>query len=165
MQRPARKRYVSQRKLSREQAIWLCRAVLAHYSMDGQNEGQLCNRGDVASRSHKSNRYKRGRDWVVHPVGYDLNEEWYGTQRSGFREAYASLVSLPISRTVTVPKEYRTYTTYGLVHENKLSVAVYHITEIVVTTMDPNFSKYVLDCFSRLVDDAKESPEYDPKHV
>ncbi len=160
-----RKRYTSNNQLTREQAIWLCRAILTHYRSDGQTNENLMNQNDVVQRSHKSDKYKRGREWVRHPVGYDLNEEWYGSQTSGFREAWASLVSLPISRTVANPSEYRTYTTYGLVNENRVSIAVYHITEVVVTTKDDAFCKYVFDCFARLQDDAKESPEYDPKRA
>ena len=165
MKKKVRRRYTSDGRLTREQAFWLCRAVLAHYKQDPQADDSLFNTNGVASRSHKSNKYKRGRDWVIHPVGYDLDEMWYGTDKTGIREAQASLVSMPISRTILVPEEYRTYTTYGLVNENKMNIAVYHITEVTATSMDEGFLKYVMDCFSRLQEDAKESPEYDPKHV
>lgn len=163
MKRPVRKRFVSEHRLSREQAFWLCRAILAHYKLDPNADESLLNSNGVNSRSHKNDRFKRGRDWVIHPVGYDLDEMWYGTEKSGFREAAASLVSMPISRTVSIPEEYRTYSTYGLVNEHKMNIAVYHVTEVIATSMDEGFLKYVLDCFARLQDDAKETPEYDPK--
>jgi hypothetical protein len=149
--------------LTREQAIWLCKAILTHYRSDGSAASEHHNNFDIFNRVHKSAQYKRGRDWVVHPVGYDLKEVWYGTEKSGFREAWAALVALPISRTVSSPEEFRTYSTYGLVYNNELSIAVYRVTEVMAVSNDQGFLKYVRDCFARLVEDISDVPEYDPK--
>ncbi len=158
-----RTRFVSQEKLTREQALWLCRAILTHYRIDGSKEDGERDYFDVLNRTHKSTGYKRGRDWVIHPVGYDLNEVIYGTEQSGIREAWASLVALPVSRSHSGVREYRTFQTYGLRNNNHLTVATYRITEVTVTSSDKNFIKYAQDCFARLVPDVQEVPEYEPK--
>ncbi len=163
-QKVIRKRYTSNHPLTRDQAHWLCKAILTHYSQDKSLQEKKLDEIQIFNRVHKSPNFKRGRDWAVHPVGYDLKEEWYGTPTSGFREAWAALVSLPIPQKIVTPDNYRTYTLYGLVNKNEMKIAVYRITEVTASSTDRNFLKYVFDCLARLVDDATESPEYDPLH-
>ncbi|MCB9639314.1 MAG: hypothetical protein H6727_10520 [Myxococcales bacterium] len=161
--RATRKRFISQNRLNQEQAMWLCRAILTHYRTDGsQAEGEL---QQVAFPNHtlRSQGYKRGRDWVMHPVGYDLKETFYGTQKSGIRVAWAGLASLPILQKATAPEDFRTYNLYGLSGNSKLSIAVYRITEVVATSRDENFILYVKQCFQRIQDDVEEVPEYSAK--
>jgi hypothetical protein len=146
-----------------EQAMWLCRAILTHYRIDGsQAENELDN---VAYPNHtlRSQGYKRGRDWVMHPVGYDLKETFYGTQKSGIRVAWAGLASLPILQKATSPEEFRTYNLYGLSGNSKLSIAVYRITEVIATSRDENFLLYAKQCFQRVQEDVQEIPEYSAK--
>lgn len=157
-----RKRFISKEKLSREQALWLCRAIWTHYRTDTNTTDAQRDTFDVFNRVNNRSNYKRGRDWVVHPVGYDLQEVWYGSEQSGFREAWAALVALPVSKTQSAPEEHRTYTAYGLLQNNELSIAVYRITEVKVASRDDSFLKYVKQCFERLSDDVEEIPEYNP---
>lgn len=160
MNKPMRRRYISEEQISRDQALWLGRAILTHYRSDGLREDGERDFFDVLNRTHKSQGYKRGRDWVVHPVGYDLNEIVYGTESSGIREAWATLVALPVSRSSSNAQEYRTFQTYGLVAGNHVNIAIYKITEVTITSSDNNFIQYVRDCFARIVDDVEEIPEY-----
>lgn len=157
------KRFISDQKLSREQALWLCRAIWTHYRSDATAVDQERDTFDVFNRVTTRSNYKRGRDWVLHPVGYDLKEVFYGSERSGFREAWAALMALSIEQKHKAPDEHRTYTAFGLVQDNYLSVAVYRITEVRAKSADDGFLSYVEQCFSRLVDDAKEVPVYDPR--
>ena len=158
------KRYISDHKLSREQAHWLCKAILTHYSIDKGIRDSKLDEITIFNRVHKGAQYKRGKDWAVHPIGYDLKEEWYGNQKSGFRESWASLISLAVLQKLVTPDDFRTYTVYGLVNKNELRIAVYRITEVFASSTDKNYLKYVFDCFARLVKDAREAPEYDPTH-
>lgn len=157
------RRFISPSKLSREQALWLCRAIWTHYRSDASATDAQRDQFDILNRTTTRSNFKRGRDWVLHPVGYDLKEVWYGSEVSGFREAWAALISLSISQGQTAPEEHRTYTAYGLVQENKLSIAVYQVTEIRAKSHDDSFLNYVFQCFSRLTEDAEEIPVYDPK--
>lgn len=163
MRKPTRKRFVSQRRLTREQALWLCKAILTHYRTDGQQGHDPHDKFDLLNRVHKTGRYKRGRDWSTHPVGYDLQEVFYGSEKSGVREAWAALVALPVHQRLHAPEEYRTYTAYGLANENKLSIAVYKVTEVNVASHDDGYLGYVKQCFEQLQDDVQEIPDYDPK--
>jgi len=164
MSSPKRKRFISQHKLSREQALWLCRAIWTHYRSDANASDDLSNNFDIFNRINQhSAKYKRGRDWAVHPIGYDLKEAWYGSEVSGFREAWAALVALPISQGYIAPQEHRTYTAFGLNQGNELTIAVYNITEVTAVSRDEGYLNYVYQCFSRLQDDAEEIPIYDPR--
>jgi len=158
-----RKRFVTEEKLTREQALWLCKAILTHYRIDGQQTSDQHDDFNWLNRVHKTGRYKRGRDWSVHPIGFDLKEAWYGTQKSGIREAWAGLVALPVSKDQAAPEDHRTYRVYGLRDNNTLSIAVYRVTEVVATSKDASYLKYVGECFKQLQPDAEEVPEYDPK--
>lgn len=163
MQKAIRKRYVLNDLLSRDQALWLCKAILTHYRSDGTKVDGERDPVTIPQRSTKSLAFKRGRNWVMHPVGYDLKERWYGTPTSGIREAWAGLRALPLSSSSTPPDEFRTYSLYGLTENHKLSIAVYRITEIVITSRDPSFADYVRQCLGRLSENIEEIPEYNPK--
>jgi hypothetical protein len=164
-QKPIRKRFVSQELISRDQALWICRAVLKHYRADGQaNEGER-DHNDIMNRVHKSAQFKRGRDWVEHPVGYDLKEVWYGSPQSGIREAFADLVSLPINRLHRMGEgggERRMYKVFGLAQGNELTISVYRLTEVNTVSFDINYHNYVKQCVERLDSNTEEIPLYDP---
>jgi hypothetical protein len=161
--RAQRRRFISQHLLTQEQAMWLCRAILTHYRNDNSTEEGEVERVAYPNRALRSLGYKRGRNWVMHPVGYDLKESLFGTERSGIRVSWAGLAALPISQRQITPEEYRTYNLYGLVNNHRVSIAVYRITEVIVTSTDSNFIDYVKQCFSRLQNDVEEIPEYNPK--
>jgi hypothetical protein len=161
--RSLRKRYISQSRLAPEQAMWLCRAILTHYRIDGSQSDSEVDKVAYPNHTLRSQGYKRGRDWVMHPVGYDLKETFYGTQKSGIRVAWAGLASLPILQKTTAPEDFRTYNLYGLSGNSKLSIAVYRITEVIATSRDENFLLYVKQCFQRVQEDVQEIPEYSSK--
>ncbi len=163
MEKVKRVRLVSDEQISKEQALWLCRAILTHYRADGLQAIDQRDFMEILNRVSKQSRSQLGREWSANAVGYNLEETWYGSEEAGIWEAWATLVALAVSRQTNAPAEHRTYRTFGLAEGYDLRIAVYHITEIICTSKDEAFHKYVTSCFERLVDDCREAPEYDPK--
>ena len=157
------KRFVSQKEMSREHALWLCRTILRHYRSDGGQTEDERDRQDLAARHNRASKYKRGRDWVIQPVGYDLKEIWHGTPQAGIREAWAALVALPVPRTAN-PDSRRRYHVFGLANSAGLNIATYRITEVHTRSWEDSYHDYVLQCLRQIMPDAEEIPDYDPRH-